>query len=170
MLMYNVDCSFGFGVYKVHLFAKGSTHKKPFSCCAWASYFFTVGLRCRHDMNQTNFWSCSHMVLNINFVTYVASNHSFFTFYRAMMCLEKAQSSWTLVPVITFFLLIEWVLVRILTHPNPQIKSPKLKLEPGKGKGNGNKNEFDADMVSIIMFWWHVGIWTKKAWEITYFL
>jgi len=109
--------------------------------------FFTVGLRCRHDMNQTNFWSCSHMVLNINFVTYVASNHSFFTFYRAMMCLEKAQSTWKLVPLITFFFTYRITISKNPHPPHPQIKSPQVEtsnLNLGKGK--------EMEIKSSIMF------------------
>lgn len=134
--MYNVDCSFGFGMYKVQLYVKGSAHsKKPFSC--FSLLFLTAALGCRHDLNQT-FGLGSHMELNINFVTYVTSYHSFFTLQRVMMSLEKHKSSWKLVPVITFFfffLLVESLLVGILTHPHPQIKSPMLKsFNLGKGK------------------------------------
>lgn len=86
MLVDNVDFSLGFGVYIKSTFL--FLLKAPFSCSSLL--FFTVGLGCRHDMNRTNFWSCSHMVLNINFVTYVVSNHSFFNILQGNDVLRKS--------------------------------------------------------------------------------
>lgn len=139
--MYNVDCSFGFGMYKVQLYVKGSAHsKKPFSC--FSLLFLTAALGCRHDLNQT-FGLGSHMELNINFVTYVTSYHSFFTLQRVMMSLEKHKSSWKLVPVITFFFFFFTCRITISRNPHPPPSPNKIsyveKLQPGKGKKNGNK-------------------------------